>query len=381
MIHRRADLIIDHNFKENFRNLKQVFLYITDQCNLRCEHCLYKPNLMFQLRNREIKLETALKLISTFREMGACKLTIMGGEPTMYGNTDGHEPLLKLISEAKSLGYEYIRIDTNGLFDDSLLSKEEFKKLDEITFSLDGHTAEINDPIRGEGTFEKCVPNMRKAIRLGYRVDITACVHKGNIGRDAKGNLLLHDLIEFASSLGANRMNFHPVFKMGVPRDTWIGKTDILPEQWVDARKEIMRNVEHGKYRIPVRIPHRFITREEFEKNPEYYGYCSAKMGERVLIHPNGIIRICAVLIGTPYGVARFCNDRIIWDRSTTNELSKHKFDMCTPCNNQEKDFGNLVPLCISFKAKQDEFIWKEKLDWESRKQAKRVTTLLQLET
>jgi len=69
---------IDPRFKEYFKNLKQVFLYITDECNLRCIHCLYKPDLAFHLKEKEIDLETALALISDFREMGASKLTIMG---------------------------------------------------------------------------------------------------------------------------------------------------------------------------------------------------------------------------------------------------------------------------------------------------------------
>ena len=363
------NIFVDPKLKKHFQHLKQVFLYITDRCNLRCEHCLYKPNLTFQLDNKEIKIDTALKLIASFREMGASKLTIMGGEPTLYGIEGGNRPLLKLISEAEKLKYEYIRIDTNGLFSHDLLFKNEFKKLDEITFSLDGHTPEINDQIRGKGSFEKCVQNIQNAVKLGYRVDVTACVHRGNIDRGAEGRLLLHDLIEFVISLGVNRVNFHPVFKMGVPRDTWIWETDIQPEQWVTVRKEIIRNVENGKYTIPVRIPHRFVTQDEFEGDPEYYGYCSAKMGERVLVHPNGIIRSCAILIGTPYGVARFSEDGIVWDNSTTNELCKHKLNICTSCSNQEKDFGNLVPLCISFKAKQDEFVWKEKLEWESKKE------------
>ena len=105
---------IDPKFKEYFKNLKQVFLYITDECNLRCSHCLYKPDLTFHLKEKEIDLETALALISDFREMGASKLTIMGGEPTLYGIDQEWKPLLKVISEARNLGYEYIRIDTNG---------------------------------------------------------------------------------------------------------------------------------------------------------------------------------------------------------------------------------------------------------------------------
>lgn len=99
---------MDQKFKDYFgTNLIQVFLYLIDDCNLRCVQCLYKLNICFQVEKKEIAYEDAVKLISDFREMGAVKLTLMGGEPTLY------KPLLKLIKKAKKLGYEYVRIDTN----------------------------------------------------------------------------------------------------------------------------------------------------------------------------------------------------------------------------------------------------------------------------
>ena len=220
------------------------------------------------------------------------------------------------------------------------MEKEDFKRLDELTFSLDGPSAEINDPVRGEDTFKKCVSNIRKAINLGYIVDLTCCIHKSLIKSDTAGNLLLDGMIRFAESLGINRINFHDLFKTGIPRDAWTGEINISLEEWINVWAEIQTNVEAGRYKFPVRIPQCFITREEFDKNPEYYGYCPAKMGERVLVHPNGIIRICACLIGTPYGVARFYDNKIVWDENPTNELRDHKLDQLTPCTNQSKGKG-----------------------------------------
>ena len=129
---------MDQKFKDFFQdNLKQVFLYLIDDCNLRCVQCLYKLDICFQVEKIEIAFEDAVKLISDFRELGAVKLTLMGGEPTLYGKKDGNKQLLELIKKSKELGYEYVRIDTNGQFDSELLEKPEFKMLDEVTFSID----------------------------------------------------------------------------------------------------------------------------------------------------------------------------------------------------------------------------------------------------
>lgn len=361
---------IDVKFLKHFQNLQQVFLYITDECNLRCAQCIYKPSITYHLGDKEIRLETALRLISDFREMGASKLSILGGEPTLYGASQDWKPLLTVIGKAKELGYEYVRLDSNGTTENlsSLLLKEDFKKLDEISFSIDGPAPEIDGPIRGEGTFDKCVSNIKKAIELGHNVNITCCIHRNLIKRDVNGVLLVDRMIQFATSLGVNRINFHVLFDRGTPEDTWTTpEIHILPKEWMSIFTEINQNIETGKYKIPVRIPQSFITREEFEKKPDYYGFCPAKLGERVLVHPNGIIRICSSLLSSPYGVARYFDNKIVWDRGLTNELRDHKLDKATPCTNQSKKYSNesFVPLCFSFKPKQDEFVWRKKLAWE----------------
>jgi len=342
-------------FDEYFREIQQVFLYVTNECGLRCEQCLYKP----WLKKKEFDLETAKALLAKFRKLGASKLSLLGGEPTRY------QHLAKLVGFSKDRGYEYVRMDTNGQFEKNLLLDIDLRKIDEISFSLDGHNSEINDEIRGNGSFGKCVANIKKAVDLGYNVNITCCIHRGNVGRDEEGRLLIERMIEFAASLGVSRINFHPLFKMGVPRDDWAGDTDILPKEWLKIYRAVRSNIEDGKYGIQVRIPQRFVTQEEFDKNPGYYGYCPVKMGERVLIHPNGQIQICALMIGTPYRVANFGVDsekkiRIRWD-NINDEIVKGNFDLNnpTPCTNQKKEIGDLVPLCISFKPNQDEFVWE----------------------
>lgn len=374
---------MDQKFKDYFKNnLRQVFFYLIDDCNLRCEQCLYKLDIGFHLQKKEIDFEDAVKLISDFREMGAIKLTLMGGEPTLYGINENNKPLLDLIRIAKQdLGYEYVRIDTNGQFKSELLEQPEFKMLDEITFSIDGPTAEVNDPIRGYGSFEKCVKNIKKAKELGYNIDITSCISKEMTKRDEEGNLYLDRMIKFAENIGIDKINFHNLFKMGVPRDYFSGNLDISIKEWLNVWDEIQEKVDNNEYSIPVRIPQSFTTKEEFKKNPKYYGYCSCKNGTRILAHPNGMLRVCSLMIGTPYGIARYYDDKIVWDESPTNELLAHKMNEDTPCTNQSKQnkYGEFVPTCVSFKPRQSELVWQE-LEWEKRRlesMMKKIKTLI----
>src|ERR1700675_2352206 len=86
----------DLEFSNHFKKLHQVFMYITDRCNLECEQCIYKPSISHFI-NEEIPIEDAIGLLLSFRELGAGKVTFLGGEPTLYGHREGGRPLLELI--------------------------------------------------------------------------------------------------------------------------------------------------------------------------------------------------------------------------------------------------------------------------------------------
>jgi MoaA/NifB/PqqE/SkfB family radical SAM enzyme len=358
---------IDSEFSTHFKRLHQVFMYITDRCNLECEQCIYKPSISHYI-NEEIGLEDALGLLNSFRHLGAGKVTFLGGEPTLYGHRYGGKPLLDLLEGTRALGYEYVRLDTNGQRISHLLDERGFSSLDELAFSLDGFSAETNDPLRGQGTFVRAVDAIRKAIRLGYFVTITCCVQKVLLERDQNGTLLLERMIRFAEALGVRQINFHDLFKVGIPMDTWTGNFAPQPADWIPVYEELSTKVRSGHFSISVRLPQCFVSRAEFARNPDYYSYCPVKLGERVMVHPNGTIRICSNLICTAYGVATWGEGRISWERSNANELAKHDMERMTPCTNRSrhKKYGDLVPLCFSFKPGQNEYVWTNRLEWEA---------------
>lgn len=72
---------------------------------------------------KEINKNVMLELGEDFYKMGAKKATIMGGEPAMYGSSN-HKDLIDLIIGLKKIGYEYVRMDSNGIFEDDMLALE-----------------------------------------------------------------------------------------------------------------------------------------------------------------------------------------------------------------------------------------------------------------
>lgn len=347
---------IDDRTRDYFANVRQVFLYLGDKCNLMCKQCLYKPNIV---RGKSISIDMAKRLLKSFRDLGAFKLTVLGGEISLYDCGNGYKNLISLFEYARDIGYEYIRIDTNGQYGVFFEYGRIFEMIDEVSFSIDGYDDATNGVLRGSGAFEKAVQNLR--LVQGYqcvRVNITSCIAKQNT-RIAGGIVpFIENMISFSNKIEVSQLNFHGVFKMGVPMDTWTGDSHLDPGEWYDSVKVICDNVKEGRYPIDVRFPIHIVSREEFDKYPKYYGYCPCKLGERALIHPDGIIRVCSSLLSTPYGVAHY-NDREICWNEYNNELTEHKMDKYTPCTNQVALYSDgFCPVCFSVKPYQNEPVW-----------------------
>lgn len=314
-------------------------------CQLHCEHCLYKTTLA----PREMDFKTTIQLLELFSQYGAIKMTILGGEPTLFGIHQNNRPLFDVIRTAKEKGYKYIRLDTNGQFDPDLLLNRTFQSLNNLSFSLDGYTAEINDKLRGSKSFLRTVQRMKEAIELGYYVTVTTCVHRGNIHT-------IKEIIDFVTKIGVKEINMHPLFKMGIERDKFSGNSHLQPKEWLNLYLNIRRNIEKNSYKIRIRMPLRFIKTTEYKKHSDLYTYCPVRMGERLLIHPNGQIRICALCIGSPYAIASYTTKSINF-QSRYNEIGHNRLRR-KPCMSQTRDFGDLTPLCISYKPFQYEYIW-----------------------
>lgn len=101
--HDEAPERIDRIPYGRFRN---VYLYITERCQLRCEHCYMGERLDRALK---MPLDQITATLTTWRQMGGSKLTILGGEPTL------HPDYIQVIRHAKRLGYEHMITTSNGL--------------------------------------------------------------------------------------------------------------------------------------------------------------------------------------------------------------------------------------------------------------------------
>lgn len=132
---------------------RSVFWEVTNRCNLSCEHCYNKNYLNDKTYRYSLPegLERCRKIVAA----GFEKVVFLGGEPFADKN------LLTYIQVLQANGAQ-CSISTNA----TLITPEVARDIALIgvklvNVSLDGGTAEVNDPVRGEGTFERIVAGIR----------------------------------------------------------------------------------------------------------------------------------------------------------------------------------------------------------------------------
>lgn len=181
-------------------------------CNLLCEHCLVSANptnkthLMMTLEEVKRHLETAERL-------GVREFYFTGGEPFM--NRD----MYAILEETLKIGPANVL--TNGTFIDEKAAAR-LKQLSdaslyslELRISLDGTTAETNDPIRGKGTFERIMRAVRCLAAVGLNPVITVTEAAPELG--AVGPQGREKFFELIRSLGIRqpRLKILSLFHIG----------------------------------------------------------------------------------------------------------------------------------------------------------------------
>lgn len=124
---------------------------ITLKCNLRCVHCLSDAGKALE---RELSTDECKALIDQWTALKVFQVNIGGGEPF------AREDFLGLLQHAHRKGLVTC-VSTNGLLVDRTLVRRlaELEML-YLQVSLDGATEEVNDAVRGRGTFKSILRAM-----------------------------------------------------------------------------------------------------------------------------------------------------------------------------------------------------------------------------
>jgi len=167
-----------------------LIINATNKCDLNCKTCLRS-----KYGAEDVDPELLRSIIPKLRTLSYSGISITGGEPIMHPKFS--ELVKMIVSEGFHLG-----VVSNGI-----LYKEYIKILEPYkervffaAISLDSHKKEINDYIRGKGSFESATKAIREFKKRGFFVKVSHVVNKKNL-KD------LEHFVDFALNLGADVVN------------------------------------------------------------------------------------------------------------------------------------------------------------------------------
>ena len=157
--------------------LHELWVQVNDFCNLACEHCLVSSG---PGRGQGLETGRITDAIDQAVGLGVERCFFTGGEPL------ARPDILELCSHVVDTHRRELVILTNG----TLLSGDRLARLAalarrgalHVQVSLDGPTAEINDPIRGQGSFARIVAGVTAAVAAGLRPTLTTTILRHNVG-------------------------------------------------------------------------------------------------------------------------------------------------------------------------------------------------------
>lgn len=309
----------------NFVNFSMVpltlELYITNNCNFNCIHCIKDSSPRSNRVQKESELSTArlLNIIEECGRLGIANLQFMGGEPL------SHPDFFKLLSHAKESGILYVRTSTNGWLIDHEVAKELSKYFDSIQISVHGASSATHDRIvRKQGAWEQA----RRAAKLLEENDVKVNISFTVMRENASDIGQMYDMAE---EWGAHSLRFLRLITQG---------RGCLLSGWTDKEvTEIGCGIRQMYQSLGSRLeldaggfpPLRSVSNEA-----SFYG-CDA--GKTLMcIESNGGVRACGGLCGDYLGQIKECSILDIWH--SPEFIDTRKQSDCGDCNYREICWG-----------------------------------------
>jgi MoaA/NifB/PqqE/SkfB family radical SAM enzyme len=272
------------SFRKNAINL---FFHILTSCNLSCRHCYINQK---EHGKETLKIDTINAWLDMFREKSSeVNVIFLGGEPTL------HPDLAKAVKKACELNYKSITIDTNGYLHHDILSKVTPEEVDFMSFSLDGATEDVNDSLRGEGCYKKCIEGIKKSVEMGFNTSLIYTVSESNFHE-------LTDMPELVNSLGIKHFFIQVIGLRGNSSQNE-DINQVSKENWEKIVPEVAQKV--SEYGVKVTYPKVFLkTDETFE--------CAGVVAENYFVFPNGRVYTCPLCEDFPLHAYEVIENKLV---------------------------------------------------------------------
>jgi len=149
-----------------------IHLYVTDECNLKCNHCYNSKWVNNKKTKKHLSLQEIIQIITTLYNNYNVDFHIEGGETFLW------KDMSNLLTELDDNILRTITLTTNGTIDVSHLSHQ-LKKLNNIRVSVCGHTDEMQKIIRNT-PIKKILNNVNLLRNTFVPINLRMTLHKEN---------------------------------------------------------------------------------------------------------------------------------------------------------------------------------------------------------
>lgn len=180
------------------QSLTQLYLYLTEGCNLACRHCWLAPKYDASgTRYPVLDVQLMRQIFTEAIPLGLTAVKLTGGEPLMHPEI---RTILSIIKEAKLR----LTIETNGLVCTRELAADiATHEKPFVSVSMDGATATTHEWVRGvKGSFEAACNAVRYLAEASLRPQIIFSVMRHNLAE-------LPGIIKLGGKLGAKSIKFN----------------------------------------------------------------------------------------------------------------------------------------------------------------------------
>ena len=267
--------------KIEYGRFRNVYLYITEKCQLRCGHCYMGKRLESGVMMPKEKVFSTLQF---WRKMGGSKLSILGGEPTL------HPDFIEICLYAKLLGYEKVILNTNGLRQTlKQLNQMEPQDFSYVQISLDGGSEKTHDLTRGKGTFAIALNTTKVLAKRGFDTRVICTVNKKN-----REDCLA--LIPICEEANVSLLKFHVFSTIGTGQEN--EELGMTPREWIDFYSSLKDKRKNHKLQIWYQPT--YATKSTFMKYvAEGYKGSIGRTLDRISVFPDGKAYVCSYLFDT----------------------------------------------------------------------------------
>jgi SynChlorMet cassette radical SAM/SPASM protein ScmE len=291
-----------------------VCLAITNKCNLRCKHCLGSNSR----HEPDLTTSELLGVIQQLKELKVLNIAIFGGEPL------AREDFFDILDALSKIRVN-LTINTNG----TLITRDIAHRLSGFPIksymvSLDGSSSEVNDLLRGRGSFDAAMEGMRNLMAENCRVSTSTTVMRSN-----QGDLM--NIARLAKSLGVYQARFNNIECVGNAacfRDSLIMKPAEKFESLNEARslKSAFGGFLTGSLFQVVDLMDEIAVHPK-ETFPMQISSCGAAT-TKCAIRPDGWVTPCEIVWDTKAGNLREQSLYDIWHHSPVMQAFREPIEI-----------------------------------------------------